>query len=148
MITDSHWLWLGLVVLLAYSTWTWWCQLSRWRTAALTTTVRRLRPEGTRPRTPDDCPACRRQRTALTETAAPRTLVRPWRALKSRRGAPKPIDTQGLACPNRTCAYYAIIDAQIHAVVGDGTYGKCDCIQTFGCQACQTTFSARRATPL
>jgi IS1 family transposase len=74
--------------------------------------------------------------------------VTPWRALKSRRGAPKRINTQGFACPNRTCAYYGITDAQIHAVVGDGTYGKCECIQTFRCQACQTTFSARRATPL
>jgi IS1 family transposase len=39
-------------------------------------------------------------------------------------------------------------DAQIHALVGDGTHGKTERIQTFRCQACQTTFSARRNTPL
>jgi IS1 family transposase len=33
-------------------------------------------------------------------------------------------------------------------LVGDGTHGKTERIQTFRCQACQTTFSARRNTPL
>jgi IS1 family transposase len=33
-------------------------------------------------------------------------------------------------------------------LVGDGTHGKTERIQTFRCQACQTTFSARRDTPL
>jgi transposase-like protein len=41
-----------------------------------------------------------------------------------------------------------VSDAQIHALVGDGTHGKAERIQTFRCQACQTTFSARRNTPL
>src|SRR5213078_4827772 len=46
------------------------------------------------------------------------------------------------------CAYYRITDAQIHALVGDGAHGKAERIQTFRCQACRTTFSARRDTPL
>jgi IS1 family transposase len=36
----------------------------------------------------------------------------------------------------------------VHALVGDGTHGKRECIQTFRCQACGATFSARRDTPL
>src|SRR5262249_35738921 len=74
--------------------------------------------------------------------------VTPWCEVKSRRGAPKHIDTHGFACPNRTCAYYRITDAQVHALVGDGTHGKHERIQTLRCQACMTTFSARRDTPL
>ncbi len=40
------------------------------------------------------------------------------------------------------------MDAQVHALVGDGTHGAHERIQTFRCQACRTTFSARRHTPL
>jgi IS1 family transposase len=47
-----------------------------------------------------------------------------------------------------TCAYYRITDAQIHALVGDGIHGTDERIQTFRCQACKTTFTARRDTPL
>jgi IS1 family transposase len=74
--------------------------------------------------------------------------VRPWRERKSRRGAPKRIATHGFACPNRTCDYYRITDAQVHALVGDGSDGKCERIQSLRCQACGTTFSTRRDTPL
>ncbi len=31
---------------------------------------------------------------------------------------------------------------------GDGKHGQTECIQTFRCQACYSTFSARRNTPL
>jgi len=31
---------------------------------------------------------------------------------------------------------------------GDGTHGHAERIQTFRCQACRTTFTARRHTPL
>ena len=98
-----------------------------------------------KPRTPEDCPACRR----LPAEAAPAPpSPRPWRELKSRRGAPKRIATDGFACPTQACQYFRITDAQIHALVGDGTHGKHERIQTFRCQACGTTFSARRDTPL
>jgi hypothetical protein len=74
--------------------------------------------------------------------------VRPWREVKSRRGAPKRIPTHGFACPNQQCAYFGITDALIHALVGDGKHGQAEHIQTFRCQACHTTFTARRHTPL
>jgi hypothetical protein len=74
--------------------------------------------------------------------------VRPWREVKSRRGAPKRVSTAGFACPNPKCSYFGITDDQIHALVGDGKHGRAERIQTFRCQACRTTFSARRHTPL
>ena len=74
--------------------------------------------------------------------------VRPWREVKSRRGAPKRVKTEGYACPNPQCRYCGITDAQVHALVGDGKHGHTEQIQTFRCQACRTTFSARRNTPL
>jgi IS1 family transposase len=74
--------------------------------------------------------------------------VRPWREVKSRRGAPKRVNTAGFACPNRSCLYFGNTDDQIHALVGDGKHGRTEPIQTFRCQACRTTFSARRHTPL
>ena len=41
--------------------------------------------------------------------------MRPWREIKSRRGAPKRVNTQDFACPNHQCPYFGIIDAHIHA---------------------------------
>jgi hypothetical protein len=52
------------------------------------------------------------------------------------------------ACPNQQCPYFEITDASIHALVGDGKHGQAERIQTFRCQACRSTFSARRDTPL
>src|SRR5215469_5889931 len=75
-------------------------------------------------------------------------MSRPWREVKSRRGAPKRIDTQGFACPNRNCPYFGITDAHIHALVGDGTHGRLERIQTFRCQACCTTFTCPSPHPL
>jgi IS1 family transposase len=43
---------------------------------------------------------------------------------------------------------YQITDAHVHALVGDGAHGRCERIQTLRCQACKTTFSTRRDTPL
>ncbi len=112
------------------------------RSSATTTRERLLKP-----RTPADCPQCRQG--ARSPSASPSLpSVRPWRELKSRRGAPKRIATTGFSCPNRACSYYAITDPQIHALVGDGTHGKHERIQPFRCQACGTTFTSRRATPL
>lgn len=101
-----------------------------------------------KPRTPDDCPACRQQAETPVSTTVIPAPVPPWCERKSRRGAPKRINTEGFACPNRACAYYRITDAQVHALVGDGTHGKRERIQTFRCQACRVTFTARRHTPL
>jgi IS1 family transposase len=74
--------------------------------------------------------------------------VRPWCEVKSRRGAPKRVNTEGFACPNHQCPYFGITDAQIHALVGDGKHGSAERIQTFRCQACHTTFTSRSNTAL
>lgn len=42
-----------------------------------------------------------------------------------------------------TCPYYQISDTHVHALVGDGSHGTGERIQTVRCQACRTTFSAR-----
>jgi IS1 family transposase/transposase-like protein len=68
--------------------------------------------------------------------------------VKSRQGAPKRIETEGFACPNPQCRYCVITEAHIHALVGDGKHGRAERIQTFRCQACCITFSARHDTPL
>jgi IS1 family transposase/transposase-like protein len=101
-----------------------------------------------KPRCPEDCPACRLASTSWSGGGPAPAPVRPWCEVKSRRGAPKRIDTQGYACPNHQCPYFGITDVHIHALVGDGTHGQAERIQTFRCQACRTTFSARRDTPL
>ena len=101
-----------------------------------------------KPRTPHDCPICRQQAAHPTETGSPRPQLIPWRERKSRRGRPKRITTQGFACPNRTCTYFQISDAQFHALVGDGVDGTSERIQSLRCQACNTTFSTRRGYPL
>jgi len=74
--------------------------------------------------------------------------VRPWREVKSRRGAPKRVKTEGFACPNRKCLYFRITESHIHALVGDGKHGRAEQIQTFRGPACRTTFTARYHTPL
>ena len=98
-----------------------------------------------KPRTPLDCPICRLCSSAVRPVPA---SVRPWSEVKSRGGAPKRVNTEGFACPNRQCLYFGKTDASIHALVGDGKHGRAERIQTFRCQACRTTFSARRNTPL
>jgi len=98
-----------------------------------------------RPRTPLDCPICRLSSSGVRPAPAP---VRPWCEVKSRRGAPKRVNTEGFACPNPQCAYSGITDAHVHALVGDGKHGHAERIQTFRCQACRTTFTSRRNTPL
>ena len=107
-----------------------------------------LRHRLLKPRTPHDCPACQRQHAGLTAGAPQPPAVSPWREVKRRRGAPKRIATDGFACPNPACTYFRITDAQIHALVGDGSHGKHERIQALRCQACGTTFTSRRDTAL
>jgi hypothetical protein len=68
-----------------------------------------------KPRCPDDCPACRLASTPASGGGLASTPVRPWREVKSRRGAPKRVNSAGFACPNQQCTYFGITDAQIHA---------------------------------
>jgi hypothetical protein len=119
-------------------------QPSHSKAEAMRTTVQLL----LKPRTPLDCPACRLSCTLSSAVRPTPTPVRPWREVKSRRGAPKRVNTEGFACPNHQCPYFGITDAHIHALVGDGTHGRAEQIQTFRCQACYSTFTARRHTPL
>jgi IS1 family transposase len=114
------------------------------RGGAKCTTLHRL----LKPRSPDDCSACRLASTPSSYGGPAPAPVRPWSEVKSRRGAPKHVNTEGFACPNQQCAYFGITDASIHALVGDGKHGRAEQIQTFRCQACRTTFTARRNTPL
>jgi len=98
LTTDLYRLVLALV--LVWLIWAWHRRMHPpAHTAPVTALVQRL----LKPRTPDDCPAGRLLAATGAATALPRPLVRPWREVKSRRGASKPIDTQGFACPNRTC---------------------------------------------
>ena len=101
-----------------------------------------------KPRTPGDCPACRLASPASSSGEPAHAPVRPWREVKSRRGAPKRVNTEGFACPNPQCPYFGSTDAHHHALVGDGKHGRAEQIQTFRCQACRTTFTSRRNTPL
>jgi hypothetical protein len=110
--------------------------------------VRTTLPRLLKPRTPDDCPICRLATTPSLGVGPAPGPVRPWSEVKSRRGALKRIDTEGFACPNRQCVYFGNTDASFHALVGDGKHGHTEQIQTFRCQACRTTFTSRRNTPL
>jgi len=101
-----------------------------------------------KPRTSLDCLPCRLASPPSSVVGPARVPVRPWREVKSHRGAPKRIPTDGFACPSRQCPYFGITDAHIHALVGDGKHGRTEPIQTFRCQACRTTFTSRRNTPL
>jgi hypothetical protein len=98
-----------------------------------------------KPRTPLDCPICCLNSSGVRPTSAP---VRPWPEVKSRRGAPKRIHTEGFACPNQQYPYFGITDSRIHALVGDGKHGRAEQIQTFRGPACHITFTARYNTPL
>src|SRR5512135_1378363 len=76
-----------------------------------------------KPRSPHGCPIWRLSCPHSSVVGPVPPTVRPWREVKSRRGAPKRVNTEGFACPNRECLYSGITDAHIHALVGDGTHG-------------------------
>jgi hypothetical protein len=100
-----------------------------------------------RPQTPAACPRCRHASANDASGTVPASPPPPWREVKSRRGAPKRVPTDGSACATPTCLYAGITDAAVHALVADGHHGR-DRIQDFRCQACGCRFSARRDTPL
>jgi hypothetical protein len=62
------------------------------RGGAKRTTVQRL----LKPRCPDDCPVCRLASTASSGGEPAPVPVRPWREVKSRRGARHPREHRGL----------------------------------------------------
>jgi hypothetical protein len=98
MPTDPSWRVLLVVALIALL-WVWYYrQHPPFNSSALP--LRRL----LLPRTPVDCPACRQRAATIVGNPPPCPLLTPWSAVKSRRGAPKRIVTQGFACPNPQCA--------------------------------------------
>jgi transposase-like protein len=105
-------------------------------------------PRGLTPRSPLDCPECCLAALSTVKQEPTPAPVRPWREVKSRRGAPKHSSTEGVACPNRACSYSGISTAEIHALVSDGRQGKAERIQRWRGLACQTCFSARLHTPM
>jgi len=68
-----------------------------------------------KPRSPDDCPACRLASTVSSGVKLSPPPVRPWHEVKSGRGAPKHVNTEGYACPNQQCTYFGITAAHMHA---------------------------------
>src|SRR5215469_15151170 len=84
-----------------------------------------------KPRNPGDCPICRLSCTFPLVVGLAPAPIRPWREVKSRRGAPKQINTEGSACPNHECSYFGITDSHIHALVVDGKHGHAERIQPF-----------------
>jgi hypothetical protein len=92
-----------------------WCHHcpAQLRAAARHPIVQRL----LKPHSPHDCPACRLSSTFSSLVGPAPLSVRPWREVKSRRGAPKRMNTQGFACPNQQCQYSGITDAHIHALL-------------------------------
>ena len=111
-------------------------------------TKRSTLPRLLKPRTPLDCPACRLASPPMSGAGPAPAPVRPWREVKSRRGAPKRVNTDGYACPNPQCTYFGNTDAHVHALVGDGKHGRLERIQTFRCQACRTTFTRPSQHPV
>src|SRR5258708_9296840 len=73
-----------------------------------------------KPRSPYDCPACRLSSTLSSVVEPVPPPVRPWCEVKSRRRAPKQLNTDRFPCPNRKSPYSGITDAHIHALVVDG----------------------------
>ena len=100
------------------------------------------------PRCPHDCPACRLASTGSLCGGPASVHVRPWREVKSHRGAPKHVNTAGFACPNQQCAYFGSQTLPSMRLFGDGKHGRAERIQTFRGPACRITFTARRHTPL
>jgi hypothetical protein len=58
------------------------------------------------------------------------------------------VNTEGEAVPTRSAPTAGSPMPSSTRLFGDGRHGRAERIQTFRCQACRTTFSARRDTPL
>ncbi len=120
----------------------------KWRWPPSTTHRVHIKPSARplKPRTPDDCPACRV--TAQPGRLPASTPLKPYSQAKSPRGRKKRIATAGYACPNSDCLYYGVTDEHLHALVGYGGHGRQEYIRDLKCQACRTKFSVRYGTAL
>lgn len=102
-------------------------------------------PRSLKPKSPADCPACNQGFSLLP--LRPQPDVVPWRERRSPRGRRKRIDSNGFSCVNLSCEYFAIADAEIHALVSNGRRGPQQ-IQYWKCQACGGCRTSRYGTPL
>ena len=97
-----------------------------------------------RPRSPKDCPQCQCEHSPEEHQKE----VIPWSQVKSKRGRPKELVSDGQSCPNHDCDYHGITDQAVHALVGDGVEGVAEPIQWWRCQACGERFSERHDTAM
>jgi hypothetical protein len=65
-------------------------------------------PRPLKPRSADDCDLCCGAKSKPLKSVTEGPVVRPWPELKSRRGHPKQISTEGFACANVSCQYFGI----------------------------------------
>jgi len=124
----------------------------KWRWPPSTTHRVHVKPSARplKPRTPDDCPACRV--TAQPGRLPASTPLKPYSQSKSPRGPlrEKRITTAGYACPNSDCLYFGVTDERLHALVGCGGHpvvcpagnrrasgGRQEYIRDLKCQACR-----------
>jgi len=122
-------------------------RLGFWQQKALEEEKARM-PKPLKPKTPDDCALCRKEKESPQKAAEISQLPRPWSEVRNRRGRKKGISTQGYACNNRKCVYFHIMDEKVHALVGYGHHGKNERIRDLMCQACGKKFTVRRDTVL
>jgi hypothetical protein len=118
------------------------CRLRRW----LQDYFRQRRgPRSLKPKAPDDYSACNQLISLLPSRPKPDVVA--WSERKSPRGRPKTIDSHGFACLNPLCPYFAIANAEIHALVSNGRRGK-QKIRYWKCQSCGGCRTSRYGTPL
>ena len=117
-------------------------RLRRWLEAYFR---RRRGPRNLKPTGPEACPECQKRLSLLPLRS--QVEVVPWKERKSPRGRPKSIDSNGYACLNPLCDYFAITDGEIHALVSNGQRGK-QRIRYWKCQACGGCRTSRYGTPL
>lgn len=98
-----------------------------------------------RAKTPHDCVVCCGQ---VETMPVARQEPTPYGELKSRRGRPKTLDSQGYACLNPSCMYFLETDAARHALISNGKCGAEHDIQQWHCALCGHTFTARHGTAL
>ena len=94
-------------------------------------------PRPPKPGTPENCPRIAPEvgsegARGTAERAGQQRTLRPIQAVKD--------------CPNPRCAYFAITDAAVHALVADGHHGQDGSIQNWQCQACGQHLSDRFGT--
>jgi IS1 family transposase/transposase-like protein len=95
-------------------------------------------------RSPQDCGLC--CEASEPQVVAKRAEVVAWSAHKSAAGRPKEYASEGLCCPNPACVYFNITDSRVHALTRAGQRGTRHDIPQWHCEACGTSFSARRQT--